>query len=169
MTQILYILCGLPYSGKTTLANELVRRFGFKTASVDDIMDEKEIDSDTMSQEDWNFVYSETYDRLKKTLGQGFSVVFDMGHLKLSERETSRQIAEKYHVPHKLIYINISPEEIRRRRTQNEITKERGQLSDKAMQNALSQFQEPISTESPTIYNQSMDLESWIKINILEA
>ena len=61
----LYILTGLPYSGKTTLTNELVKRFGFKTASVDDVMDERGLDSDTMVQEDWNAVYSEAYERLK--------------------------------------------------------------------------------------------------------
>ena len=75
----LYILTGLPYSGKTTLTNELVKRFGFKTASVDDVMDERGLDSDTMVQEDWNAVYSEAYERLKVNLTKGDSVIFDMG------------------------------------------------------------------------------------------
>lgn len=162
----LYILTGLPYSGKTTLTNELVKRFGFRTASVDDVMDERGLDSDTMTQEDWNTVYSEAYERLKTNLKNGNSVVFDMGHLKFSERELSRQMAESLDVNCKLIYINTSLEEIRKRWIQNELTKERGQLSDRGMKIALSQFQEPTADENPIVYNRQMNLDNWIKENI---
>ncbi|MEK7503952.1 MAG: ATP-binding protein [Patescibacteria group bacterium] len=162
----LYILTGLPYSGKTTLTNELVKRFGFKTASVDDVMDERGLDSDTMVQEDWNAVYSEAYERLKVNLTKGDSVIFDMGHLKFKERETARQIAESVGAKHKLIYINTSPDETRERWARNETTKERGQLSDRGMKVAFSQFQEPTADENPIIYNQQMDLDAWIKESI---
>jgi adenylate kinase family enzyme len=33
----LYILCGLPFAGKTTLAKELVKRFGFVHIGIDQI------------------------------------------------------------------------------------------------------------------------------------
>jgi len=162
----LYILTGLPYSGKTTLTNELIKRFGFKTASVDGVMDERGLDSDTMVQKDWNEVYSEAYERLKANLARGNSVVFDMGHLKFSERKSSRQMAESLGIKYKLIYINTSLDEIQKRRIQNETTKERGQLSDYGMKVALSQFQEPTADENPIIYNQQMNLDNWIKENI---
>ena len=35
---MLYILTGLPYSGKTTLRRELMKRFNFKSVSVDERM-----------------------------------------------------------------------------------------------------------------------------------
>lgn len=162
----LYILTGLPYSGKTTLTNELVKRFGFKTASVDDIMDERGLDSDTMVQEDWNAVYSEAYERLKANLAKGNSVIFDMGHLKFSERESSRRMAESLGANCKLIYINTSSNETRKRWVENETTKERGQLSDRGMKVALSQFQEPTADENPIIYNQGMDLDVWIEKHV---
>src|SRR3989344_7029857 len=163
----LYILTGLPYSGKTTLTNELVKRFKFKTASVDDVMDERGLDSDAMTQEDWNYVYSEAYERLENNLKAGYSVVFDMGNLKRSERNNARKIAQKVGVDHKLIYINTPVDETRKRWTQNETTKNRGQLSDRGMQVALSQFQEPTSDENTILYNQGMDSDSWIKENII--
>ncbi len=162
----LYILTGLPYSGKTTLTNELVKRFGFKTASVDDVMDERKLDSDTMIQEDWNVVYIEAYERLKANLTKGNSVVFDMGHLKFSERKSSRQMAESLGIKYKLIYINTPLDEIQKRKIQNETTKERGQLSDRGMEVALSQFQEPTADENPIIYNQQMDLDVWTEKNV---
>ena len=33
----LYILCGLPFAGKTTLAKELVKHFGFVHIDIDQI------------------------------------------------------------------------------------------------------------------------------------
>lgn len=166
MIQTLYIMTGFPYSGKTTLANELVKRFGFKTASVDDAMNELKMHEDTMSQADWNTVYSKAYDDLIEKLKNGYSVIFDMGHLKFSERESSRNVAISQRVVHKLIYVNTRMEEITKRREINASTKERGQLSDRGMKEALSQFQPPTSSENPIIYNQTMDLETWIKENI---
>src|SRR3989344_5257074 len=137
----LYILTGLPYSGKTSLTNELVKRFRFKTASVDDVMDERGLDSDTMVQEDWNSVYSEAYKRLEENLKAGHSVVFDMGNLKHSERDNARKIARSVGAEFKLIYLDTPLEETRKRWAQNEATKTRDQLSDRGMQVALSQFQ----------------------------
>lgn len=53
----LYILCGRPYSGKTTLARELARRFGFEIVSMDKIMEQEKLDPVRMTQTDWNRVY----------------------------------------------------------------------------------------------------------------
>lgn len=39
----LYILIGLPYSGKTTLRKELVKRLNFDYVSVDEIMKERDM------------------------------------------------------------------------------------------------------------------------------
>jgi len=46
---MLYILTGLPYSGKTTLTKELVKRFGFSSVSMDDVMDEKGYEVEQMT------------------------------------------------------------------------------------------------------------------------
>lgn len=58
MSQKLYIMTGLPYSGKTMFANELVKRFGFEIASVDDVINEKDYDVEDMPQEQWNIASS---------------------------------------------------------------------------------------------------------------
>lgn len=162
----LYIMTGLPYSGKSTLTKKLVERFSFSVASMDEVIDENNFEIAEMTQEDWNYVYSEGYERLKKMLTEGKTVVLDLGNLKRSERDTARRIAESMDIPYKLIYVNTPPEEIKRRRLQNIETKERGHLEDVSMERALNMFQEPTEDENPIIYNQDMDLEKWIKENI---
>lgn len=162
----LCILCGLPYSGKTTLTKELVKRFGFKVVSMDDVMDEKGLDPVTMTQEDWNKVYSEGYERLKEYLAEGQSVILDLGNLKKSERNTAKAIAESKRADYKLIYINTPVEEIKSRRLGNVETKERGHLEDETMDSALKMWEEPTADENPILYSQDINLDNWIKENI---
>ena len=162
----LYILTGLPFSGKTSLTRKLVKRFGFKVASMDEIMSEKGLTPDTMSQDDWNDVYAQGYNSLKRSLSEGFSVVLDCGNLKRSERETAQRIAEGVGVSCKLIYLNISKEEAKKRWKENRKAKFRDDLTDMTMKTALNMFEEPVLEERPIVYNQNMDLENWIQENI---
>ena len=163
---MLYILTGLPYSGKTTLTKELINRFGFFKVSMDDVIDEKGFEVEDMTQEDWNTVYSEGYEKLKKLLQEGKTVVLDLGNLKRSERQTARNIAESLGKNFKVIYLNIPVEEIKKRWEINEKTQERGQLEEVSLKRALDMFQEPTEDEEYIIYNQQMDLDKWIEENI---
>src|SRR4051812_35820024 len=103
---MLYILAGLPYSGKTTLTKELLNRFGFFKVSMDDVIDEKGLEVEHMTQEDWNSVYSEGYEKLKKLLQEDKTVILDLGNLKRSERQTAKNIAKSLGKNFKLIYLN---------------------------------------------------------------
>jgi len=163
---MLYILTGLPYSGKTTLTKELVNRFGFVKVSMDDVIDEKGFEVEDMTQEDWNTVYSEGYEKLKKLLKEGKTVVLDLCNLKRSERQTARNIAESLGKKYKVIYLNVPLEEIKKRWEINEKTQERGQLEEVTLKRALDMFQEPTEDEDYITYNQQMDLDKWIEENI---
>lgn len=163
---MLYILTGLPYAGKTTLRDKLVKRFGFSVASVDEVIDEKGFEVEEMTQDDWNSVYSEAYTRLKSHLSKGKSVVVDIGNLKRSERQTAKNIAESMGVKHKLIYINTPIDEIRKRRLVNQETKQRGHLEDTTMERALNMFEEPMKNEHPIFYNSTIDFDKWVAENI---
>ena len=46
----LYILCGLPFAGKTTLAKELVKRFGFYVDISESEARQRLLDSRVMQQ-----------------------------------------------------------------------------------------------------------------------
>jgi len=164
--QFLYIITGLPYSGKTTLTKELIKRFGFIVASVDEVMEEGHYSSEKMNQDDWNYVYSEAYRRLKQYLLDGKTVIFDGGSLLQSERNTIKGIAEKAGVKSKLVYVKVAKEEIKKRWIDNQITKVRDHLVEETINQALSMFEEPTTDEYPIIYDQEMDIELWISCNI---
>jgi len=168
MKQYLYIITGLPFSGKSTLAKELVKRFQFERTSVDKMMNKQHLEAQYMSQSDWNLVYSEAYQELELLLKLGKTVVFDGGSLLKSERDRLKKIAEMCGVPWKLIYVNTPKEEIIKRRKRNLKTKERDQLTDEVMNKAFSMFEEPQIDENFILFNSKINLKEWIKKNILK-
>lgn len=159
--QVLYIVTGLPYSGKTILTKELVRKLGVSVASVDDFLDKYIVKN--MAQKDWDKVYSQAFEKLEKLLNGGKSVVFDGASLKRSERDTLRAIANKCGVESKLIYVKTDIAEIKRRQLKNIREKTRGHLEDALLNNAIRMFEEPNEEEGAIVYEYPEDLKEWVK------
>ena len=63
----LYIMCGLPFAGKTTLAKEMVKQLGIERVSIDEINGERGVwnDETGMSPEEWTKTYEEAYKSFK--------------------------------------------------------------------------------------------------------
>lgn len=159
----LYIITGLPYSGKSVLSRELIKRFGFAYASVDDEIIKSGYEASTMSQQDWNDVYARAFGKLESLLNSGNTTIFDGASLKRSERDMLRKIALDCAAEPVLVYVNTSPEEAAKRRLKNMTTQERAHLKEETVQNALAMFEEPAADEQPIIYNADLNLDEWVK------
>lgn len=162
----LYIVTGLPYAGKSVLSRELIKRFSFGYASVDDELSKGKYDVTKMSQEDWNDVYSRAFETLEGLLRSGKTSVFDGASLKHSERDLLRDIARECGGEPVLVYVNTSPEETAERRLKNMTTQERAHLKEETVSKALAMFEQPTEDEQPIIYNASLDLDKWVKENV---
>ncbi len=166
MKTTLYNLVGLPYSGKSTLSKVLADKFDLQVVSVDSEIKKSGLKVDQMSQEDWNLVYSEAYRQIKLALQGSKSVLFDMGNLKRSERDTARRIAQENGADYKLIYVKTPIGEIKRRWGANAETKERGQLSENGLNRALEMWEEPSEEENPLVLDHNKNIDEWIETNI---
>jgi predicted kinase len=112
---ILYLLCGLPGSGKSTRAAEL----------------EREHDAIVFSEDAWVTVLygadnardNDKRDRIKEIqlalamslLSRGIDVVFDWGVWSRSERDFYRNVLAPIGATVQLIYLDVSIEELHRR------------------------------------------------------
>lgn len=163
--QVLYILTGRSFSGKTTLRKELVKRFGFDVASVDLYIEKYKMHVPSMTQKDWELVYFKNYERLKKLLRKGKTTVHD-GNLKRSERDLVRTIALEFKVPYKLIYISANEKEVRERWKKNQKIKNGRKMDKKSFDVAQEKFEEPTSDENPIIYSNDVNLDKWIREHI---
>lgn len=163
----LYILCGLPYAGKTTFRNALIKQFNFSYVSVDELINKKNLELSKMTQQDWDGVYFEAFENLKKLLTDGKTIILDIGNLKRCQRDDAKAVAENLEIKHILIYINTPMKEIERRREINQKTNERGHLDNILMDHAINMFEEPTPDENPILYSDQVNFNEWISKYIL--
>ena len=162
----LCILCGLPYSGKSTFTKKLINKFSIKVVSMDDVINNYKFDTEIMTQSQWDLVYSEGYKELKELLSEGSNVILDLGNLLKDERKTAKDIAKELSANHILIYINTPVSEIWNRWEINEQTHERGSLTKSELQKAIDMFETPTTNENFIEYKPTDNFDNWIKVNI---
>src|SRR5258708_7804853 len=120
---ILYIMCGLPFSGKTTLAQELSKRFGIAIVGIDNIREERGfswLENEKVTAEDWKSIFDESYKRTLAHLEEHKSVLYDSANQDRISRDRLRQIAHYGEVSSKVIFLDVPEGEIRKRWIKNQ-------------------------------------------------
>lgn len=163
-TNHLYILCGLPFAGKTTLAKALVRELGLSRVSIDDLNTERGIwdDEKGLSPEEWTNIYNEAYRRIDALLSQGKSVVDDNANFTREQRDRLRAIAVKHDVPTTVIYVTTPLAEVRRRWQENRQTRVRSDVRDDDFAQVVDSFEAPTDDEDVVCYDGTMRVGEWI-------
>jgi len=158
-------MCGLPFSGKTTLAKKVAEKTGAKLIAFDKVWaDEKdELKPDLDKVEEWKIILNEAYRRIKETLSANKSVVYDDISVRKEHREVLRAIAKQSKASFAIIYLNTPMAEIKKREVKNRISKDRHEVESVNFEKALAQWQTPASEESVIEYKPDMDLYKWIR------
>ena len=105
----LYMLCGLPFAGKTTLAQELVKRFGFWHISIDQINTSFGVGlhASPISPDEWDSTYNEAYKQLEMALKSRQTVIFEGANYTKELRDRLRTIADRRGAITGVIFIEI--------------------------------------------------------------
>jgi predicted kinase len=150
----LYVLCGLPGAGKTTLAAAIAKARDIAKISLDHIKaDEGFFVSDhDVPEADWSGIIDVVHASLLMPLRLGRDAVFDARNLKREQRDDLRNLAASRNFASKLIYVAI-PEATARQRAPD------------AIDAALAIFEEPSRDEGAVVYTPTQDVARWIKAN----
>lgn len=106
--QIIYVLCGIPASGKSTLANELSMKFNATVHHFDDIPGANRKESNGQA-------YEEFWRRIRNDLLNGKSVIADGIHTSKSLRMKILNAVNEIECKKVLIVMNTPLEECLRR------------------------------------------------------
>lgn len=160
-----YILCGLPFAGKTTLAKALVERLGFARVDMDEINTRKGmgLHGEAIVQEEWDDTYAESYRQLDQLLQAGQSVLFDAANFTKAQRDYLRTIAAKHGASAQVIYVDVSETEARERWLQNRITQQRYDVRDDDFAYVVTYFAVPTPDEHVLRYHPSQTVDEWIE------
>jgi predicted kinase len=161
----LYILCGLPFAGKTTLAKGLVSELGIKRVAIDDINTERGLwdDEKGLSPEEWTHVYNEAYRRIGLLLGQGERVMDDSTNFTREQRDRLRAIAARHNAATTVIYVTTPLAETRRRWQENRSTRVRGDVRDDDFTQVVENLEAPTEDENVLRYDGSTPVTEWIR------
>jgi len=164
--QIQYLLVGYPFSGKTVLAKELEKRFGFLRLGIDAVkfdLGYKGISDSNISDTVWKRIFRELDRRITEYLKQGKTIVNEYAWLTKDWRNRARNLADKLGIETKIIFINIPEKVVRERWKINRMTKERFDVPDDVFEEAIRLFEFPTPEENILYYNDKDTIDIWIK------
>lgn len=100
----LFIMCGLPGSGKTTVARKIAGRVNGVLFTADVVRREM-FDVRTYSEEERQAVYEELLRRSAPLLAKGISVVLDATYMVETHRTEACRFAARFDVDCKLVHV----------------------------------------------------------------
>lgn len=167
--QHLFILCGEAFSGKTTLAKEIAKKYEAKIIGRDviyfSIADTLALE-DTPEKDDgslWNNLWPIVVQGVKNWLLLGESVVVDDNCLYSNQREDLYRVAKETGVEYTLVYLNVPMDILRERKEQNKINKTRHDVPSGWMEEDSDTFERPSSAENPLVFTEKETIDDLLK------
>lgn len=160
-----YILCGLPFAGKSTLARTLAQARGMDYVELDAINGElgAGLEGAAIAPEEWDATYAESYRRVDQSLGEGRAVVYDATNFTRAQREQVRAIAARHQVPAAVIFVDVPPAVATQRWQRNRQTGQRFDVRDEDFAQVVEHFEPPADDERVLRYEPSIALLAWIQ------
>jgi predicted kinase len=161
--RMLYLMCGLSFSGKTTLARKIVERLRCAYISLDDINAERGLwGGDGIPIEEWERTHAVARERLATWMAtESDAIVDDVNNLRwLRDRWRAAASASCYRTV--VIYLDILQTELMARRRANQITVERKGITEAVWSKHLNDFEPPGADEHFIRYGLADDARSWV-------
>jgi predicted kinase len=162
----LFIMCGIAFSGKTTVAKQLVQAVGCAYVSLDDINAERGLHGgEGIALKEWIRTHDIAVGRLKELTPRGEDIVLDDTNCFRWLRERYREFASENGYVAELVYLNVSSEEVQARIVRNEVTAARPAIEMNVFRAHVQEFEPPQADEVATVLRNAQDISRWIESN----
>ena len=158
-------MCGVGFSGKSTLAKKIAEYTGATLVSQDALFfeKEKELNLDQDSDEHWRMLLDMCLERIKKNLSAEKSVVFDSTNTRFEHREELREVARSVGVETKVIFLDTPIEVQKERQQKNLSTGERHDVKQEYLDQAIVELEVPSENENTIVFKPDTDLNYFLK------
>jgi predicted kinase len=158
---MLYIMCGVAFSGKTTLAKAIAEAKGAELVSLDAITPEE-----TGFTDDVRAHYRRRkemgLEKVAVLLANGKSVVYDSVNTKRKHRDEARAIAAANGASAVVVFVDTPNDEQDARRLKNTATDERHHVSQEDIDKNRQDLERPGSDEETFVFTPGTDLAPWL-------
>jgi predicted kinase len=153
MSAALVLMCGLAFSGKSTVARTIALRLDAQLVSLDDINDERGLwGGHGIPVAEWQCTHELARARLHSALAAGRAVVLDdTSNLRLL-RDGYRELARVHSAPFVLVFVNTPLEDIRQRRAEASVTCARRSVDDAVFAEHAASFESPQADEAAVVH-----------------
>ncbi len=146
----LWILCGLPYSGKTYLSKIIIEDTKIAYISIDHILEELGFDWDTgrlPNKAGWKKVFDLSYERTKDALKNNLNVLYDSTNHTKASRDVLRKVAQEAEAETTVIFVDVPTEIIWKRWEENALKKHRSVVAKELVEQTVQSFEKPADGE----------------------
>lgn len=159
----LYLLCGLAFSGKSTLAAVLARRLGARVVSLDAINAERGLDGGLgIPAEEWGRTHAVALERAAAELRAGRPVVVDDTNCFRFLRDDHRRAADRQGVPTVVIHLDAPFSRVLERLRANDRDPTRPPVTEAVLLELAARFEPPGPDEATLVFPTGADPEAWV-------
>lgn len=161
----LYILCGLPFAGKSTLARALAEGRGVAVVETDAINTERGLGLGgvAIAPEEWDATFGEAYRRMGALLDVGRDVAFDSTAYTREQRDVLRELAHGHGAHALVVFVDVPAEMAFARWRENRRTGARFDVRDEDFLNVVEHFEPPGEDERALRYDGMEPVEGWVR------
>lgn len=165
----LFGMCGLAFSGKTTLARAMARLMDAEYVGLDDINEERGLrGGEGIPVEEWERTSAIAIERVESLLDAGRDVVLDDTLCFRWLRARYAAVAERHGARFVLIHVATPLPEIYRAMARNDVDARRPPIHPEVFGVHERSFEHPTVEEGPIVYNRSVPVEEWIASHLLK-
>jgi len=160
----LFILTGISFSGKSSLARAISQALDIPIIDPDSIAHESGfgLGGEFLSDAQWAVFHGEAEERAARLLEAGRSLVYDTTAFNRRQRQGLRDLAGRHNAESVLLWVSTSRDEARRRWARNNETRERFAVHAEDFDMIANHFEPPDNDEPRLTYDGAQDPGQWV-------
>ena len=159
----LYLLCGMPFSGKTTLGKIISQHISSAYVSLDKINESRGLrGGDGIPVEEWEKTHSIAMSQIQALMPTSQDIVLDDTNCFRWLRDRFRQLATEHNYQTTVVFVDVSVSEIRQRMLANQKTQTRHMVKPEIIKEMTKTFEPPAEDENVIRYGGEQPINKWI-------
>ena len=159
----LYLLCGMAFAGKTTLASALARHLQAEVVSLDEINAARGLFGGVgIPDAEWVRTHEEALRQVGRALEAGRPVIVDDTNCFRFLRDNYRRVAALHGAGATVIYLDRPFGLLLDRLQENERTQARSPVTEPVLLDLAQKFEPPAADEDVLVFPADVAAETWI-------
>ena len=159
----LYLMCGMPFSGKTTLGKSIAGYLDVPYISLDEINEARGLfGGDGIPVEEWEKTHFLAMQQTAKLIKSEVDIILDDTNCFRWLRDRFKNFASQHGYQTVVIFLDIPLATIKKRMEQNTITQVRHNVRRDIVEEMTKTFEPPQSDEKVIKYRANQSVEEWI-------